>query len=93
MSLTTRRCFRPMIAIRTSCCALHAHPSGSRRHRSRQWALVGETGSIRVALALAVLGLLGEAEVYLHDAPDRSSDDKNLLDPEVAALYSGLHKG
>lgn len=55
-----------------------------------QPALVGETGGVRVALALAVLGLLGEAEVYLRDAPDRSSDDKNLLDPKARAVQQGF---
>lgn len=52
-----------------------------------QRGLVGETGGIQVALAVAVLGLLGEGEVYLRDAPDRSGDDKDLLDPKVATVH------
>ncbi|GEM86027.1 ParB/RepB/Spo0J family partition protein [Meiothermus granaticius] len=51
-----------------------------------QRALLGGQGGIHAALALAVLGLLGEREVYLHDSRERSSDDKGLLDPAARAV-------
>jgi len=55
-----------------------------------QRALVGERGGIQVALALAVLALMGERQVYLHDGLDRSSEDKDLLDPRVAAIQEAF---
>lgn len=55
-----------------------------------QRALVGETGGIQVALALAVLALLGERQIYLHDAVDRSSEDKHLLEPKARAVQEGF---